>query len=317
MGKSTPSAPKPDPNIGKAALQQAQTGEEWLGFAKDAFKVSTQRQADLDALTKQVTTAQLGLAQDQQQYAKDVTNKQLGLAQQQMDLSRKIADQQLEQSGYQFQKAQEDRARYEQVYQPKEDEYLKAVADYDPTARQAERDQLTGKLVNQQLDIANRYGDAAKADRANYEKNFQPIEEQIAADARTYASPERQAEAAAEAKADVQSAAQAARASAQRQAASMGVNPASGRFAGINRASDLATTLATAGAANTARQQVRDQGYQRQVTAANLGRGLAAQGMQEEQLGIGAGQTANQTSAAAEQERQAAEMRKIGLEADG
>ncbi|RUQ78323.1 tail fiber domain-containing protein, partial [Brucella abortus] len=55
MGKSSQSAPDPDPNIGKAALKQAETGEEWLAFAKDAFAISQERQKELDALTKRVT----------------------------------------------------------------------------------------------------------------------------------------------------------------------------------------------------------------------------------------------------------------------
>lgn len=200
MGKGSSSAPAPDPQIGKAALLQAQTGEAWLGFAKDAFKVSTQRQGELDALTKQVTEMQLGLATDQ------------------ADWSRK--------------------------------------------------------------------------DRARYETTFKPIEDQFIEEATNYASPEKQAEAAAEATADVQTAAAASRDAARRDAAGMGINPASGRFAGIDRAGEMGTALATAGAANTARQSVRDKGLALKADVANMGRGLPTQSAQAAALGLNAGSSA-------------------------
>jgi len=200
MGKGGSSAPAPDPNIGKAALKQAETGEQWLSFAKDAFKVSTERQADLDALTKQVTEQQLGIAGDQAAWA--------------------------------------------------------------------------------------------RSDRERYETKFKPVEDQFVEEATNYATPEKQAEAAAEAKADVQTAAAAARDQSNRTAAAMGINPASGRYAGLDRASEMGTALATAGAANTARQQVRDKGLALKADVANLGRGLPAQSAQAASLGLGAGSSA-------------------------
>lgn len=200
MGKGGGSAPSPDPNIGKAALKQAQIGEAWLGFAKDAFKISQERQVELDALTKRVTEAQLGMAEDQARWSR------------------------------------EDRQRYESQFKPIEDDFIKE---------------------------ANAAG-----------------------------SPERQAAAAAEAKADVATAAAASRAAASREASSMGIAPGSGRFAGINRAGELGTTLATAGAANTARTAQRDKGLALKADVVNLGRGLPAQSAQAAALGLNAGSTA-------------------------
>lgn len=185
MGKGSSSAPAPDPNIGKAALKQAETGEDWLAFAKDAFKVSNDRQADLDALTKRISESQLGLADDQ--------------------------------------------------------------------------------------------ADWARSDRKRYEEVFKPIEDQFIDEAKNYATEERQDEAAAEARGDVQAAAGVQRQIAERNAASMGINPASGRFAGIQAETDLQTTLAEAGAANNARTAVRDKGLALKADVANLGRGLPAQ----------------------------------------
>lgn len=185
MGKSSNSAPAPDPQIGKAALMQAQTGENWLAFAKDAFAVSEVRQKELDALTNKVTEQQLGLATDQAKWSK------------------------------------EDRARYESVYKPIEDEFINEAKNYGTEAKQAE--------------------------------------------------------AAAEARADVQTAAATNRAATERANASMGVTPGSGRFAGVQAASDLGASLAEAGAANTARQGVRDKALALKADVVNLGKGLPAQ----------------------------------------
>ncbi|MGV1752793.1 tail fiber domain-containing protein [Agrobacterium sp. CG674] len=102
MGKSSNSAPAPDPQIGAAALKQAETGEKWLEFATDAFAVSQVRQKELDALTTKVTEQQLGLATDQAGWAK------------------------------------KDRERYESVYKPIEDDFIKEATNYATDARQSE-----------------------------------------------------------------------------------------------------------------------------------------------------------------------------------
>lgn len=196
MGKGSSSAPDPDPNIGKAALMQAQTGEEWLGFAKDAFAVSQERQKELDALTTRVTEQQLGVANQQAKWAT------------------------------------EDRERYNTV--------------------------------------------------------FKPVEDQFIEEATNYATPEKQAQAAAEASADVKAAQAGAAEQNLRQSASLGINPTSGRYAGIDRATDMAYSLADAGAQNNARQAVRDKGLALKADVANLGRGLPAQSAQAQSLGLSA-----------------------------
>ncbi len=101
MGKGSSSAPSPDPQIGAAALKQAQTGEAWLGFAKESFKVSTQRQKELDALTKKVVNQQFGISKDQAAWAKL------------------------------------DRARYDNVFKPVENKFIKEATEYGSAANQA------------------------------------------------------------------------------------------------------------------------------------------------------------------------------------
>lgn len=200
MGKGSSSAPAPDPNIGVAARMQAETGQQWLEFAKDAFEISTARQDELDTLTRQVSEMQLGVMADQAGWMR------------------------------------EDRERYKSDFKPLEDDFLET--------------------------------------------------------ARTYDSAERQAAHAAEAKADVQGAAAGAKAAAQRDAAGLGISPTSGRYAGIDRAAEMGTALAEAGAVNTARQQVRDRGIALKADAVNLGRGLPAQSAQAAGMGLSAGSSA-------------------------
>lgn len=200
MFKKGGSAPSPDPNIGKAALMNAELGRDWLAFAREQFDVANERQAELDELTKL------------------------------------IGQQQIEMSDRQMRWSEEDRQRYQDLFQPLEDRFVE--------------------------------------------------------DASTWDSPERQAQRAAEAKADVLQNAAAQRAASQRQAASMGVSPASGRFQGLDRASELQTALAAAGAQNQARDQVRKEGMAMRADAVNIGRGLPAQSAQAASLGLAAGNSA-------------------------
>lgn len=190
-------APAPDPQIGQAAIMNAQVGKEWLDFAKEQFQVGNVRQEEMDELTGKVITQQLG-TQDQQ-------NKW----------------------------ALEDRTRYKEVFQPLQDEFI----------------------------------DTAK----------------------TYDSPERQAEVAAEAKADVLKAADTQQQINQRTMASMGLSPASGRFQGIDRADKLNTALASAGTQNSARTALRDKAIALKADVINMGQGLPSQSATAAGLGLTAG----------------------------
>lgn len=198
--KGGSSAPDPDPQIGQAALMNAELGRDWLEFAREQFDIANDRQAELDELTKL------------------------------------IGQQQIETSDRQMRWSEEDRQRYQDL--------------------------------------------------------FQPLEERFVEEASTWDSQDRQAQRAAEAKADVLQNAAAQRAASQRQAASMGVNPASGRFQGLDRASELQTALAAAGAQNQARDQVRKEGVAMRADAVNVGRGLPAQSAQAASLGLSAGNSA-------------------------
>lgn len=199
-GKGGKKAPAPDPQIGQAALKQAQLGEDWLAFAKDQFAVGNQRQEKIDQLTSEVTGAQLESMRASNARANEMWN------------------------------------RYQTVFRPEQDRYIQEARDWD--------------------------------------------------------SAERQAEVAAEAKAAVMSNAAAAQQQNQRSMAGMGVNPTSGRYAGVDRANTTNTALAAAGAQNQARNQVRAQGLSLQEGIANMGQGATSTSAQQVGLGLNSGNSA-------------------------
>lgn len=206
-------APTPDPAIAASATRQAQLGEDWLKFSKEAFTVSQSRQAELDTLVASTSAEQLRIA------------KENGL------LQKQVAEKQLASAEWQDGIAKADRQRYEDIYRPVEDEFI--------------------------------------------------------AEARDYGSAENQAAAAATGMADVRQAAQVSRDAATRQAAAVGINPTSGRYAGIERSGELGESLAVAGAANNARTMVRDKGLSLKADVANLGRGVSAQALATAQGAVG------------------------------
>ena len=115
----------------------------------------------------------------------------------------------------------------------------------------------------------------ALEDRDRFKGVFQPLEDRMIADALDYASPERKALAASEAIADVRQQAAIGEQTRNRQMAAMGVNPASGRFAGEARRSGMAGDLAAAGAGNMARRQTEATGQAKMASVVNMGRGMA------------------------------------------
>lgn len=158
--------------------------------------------------------------------------------------------------------------------------------------RQDEMDELSNKVIEQQLSTQDRSNQWALEDRTRYKDVFQPLQDEFIETAKTYDSPERQAQMAAEAKADVLKSADTQQQINQRQMASMGINPASGRFAGITRATDLNTALASAGAQNNARTMVRDKAIALKADAINVGAGLPSQSAAASGLGLTAGNSA-------------------------
>lgn len=143
------------------------------------------------------------------------------------------------------------------------------------TARQKEQDKIAKQIADQQMAASKQSQEWATADRDRYETVFQPLQDEFIDTAKNWDSAERQDKLSAEAKADVSNNANLARQANERNMASMGVDPTSGRYAGVARAGELATGLASAGAENNARNQVRKEGVAMRADAVNMGNGLA------------------------------------------
>jgi hypothetical protein len=113
-------------------------------------------------------------------------------------------------------------------------------------------------------------------DYYNYmSETFRPLERQIVADAQNFNTDAYREQLATRAAADAGLAFGRTQAANQRAMAAMGVNPNSGRFAGVNAASNLGLAANRAAAMTGTRMQADQMGYARQLDAAGLGRGLS------------------------------------------
>ena len=206
-GSSAPSMPAPDPNIGAAANQSGQIGQNWLNFSTGAYGTETGMQGNINNVTNQVTQQQL------------------------------------------------------------------SAENQDQTNANAEQNYVTN--------------------------NVQPVETNLLQTAQNYASPANQEEAASTAKADVAENAAAQTGAQNRQMAAEGVDPNSGRWAGINRATGLGTAVSEAGAENTARTNTINEGANLESNAVGLGNQNLGAAATDAGLATGAGTTAANTTNAA------------------
>ena len=276
-GKGGSSAPAPDPQIGEAALKQAQLGEDWLDFAKEQFAVGNERQVEIDALSKKVTESQLKAQDQSMQWAAE-----------DREISQKWGA--------------ENREKASQIYDS-------ALKNADQARADADR---YSKTFDRQADQQYQF---ASEQQQRYKDTFRPIEDRIAKDAMSWDSAERQAEMAAQARADVMANSAAAQQQQSRQLAAMGVDPRSGRFQGASRASNLQTALAAAGAQNAARDSVRQQAQGLRQGAAALGMQVNQTGQQASQLGMQATSAGHQAKLAGDSA--AMQWNNLGMAARG
>ena len=113
-------------------------------------------------------------------------------------------------------------------------------------------------------------------DYYTYQQNtFRPLEKSIVANAQNFNTAAYRDQLASQAAADSGLAFANTRAQNQRQMASMGVNPNSGRFAGVQNSAGLAQAASSANAMTNTRLQAEQMGHARSMDAAGLGRNLA------------------------------------------
>lgn len=263
-------APAPDPRIGESAVMSAQLGKEWLDFAKDQHAAGNIRQDQYDKLIKQVVDADLATQQQAKQWATD--DRAAGQA----------AKDRFDQFGAEAE-------RLGTLYGDQADQL---------GARYGDRAENIGDTYGGKLDnIARNFGRTADSQtafgdsqRGRYGSTFAPIEDRFAKDAMEWDSDARLTTEAGKARADVLAEAQRQNDARTRSMAAMGVNPNSGRFAGISRADDISAALGAAGAANVARDNVRAQGIQLRGQASQLGQQVLGSGQQATALGLQARQ---------------------------
>lgn len=137
----------------------------------------------------------------------------------------------------------------------------------------------------------DRQADWATRDRERYETVFQPLEEQLAADAESYASPQRQEYEAGKAEADVANQYEQARQTAQEKLESYGVDPTQTRSSAMDLQTRVAEAAAQAAAGTGARERAEATGRQLRTEAINVGKGYPAQVATSESGAQGAGQS--------------------------
>jgi hypothetical protein len=134
---------------------------------------------------------------------------------------------------------------------------------------------LLQSIANMQMDAQQQQMDQAQNYFDYQIETFRPLEQSIVQQAQDFNTDSYRDQVASRAAADSGRAFAATRAMNERASASMGVNPNSGRFAGMNAASGLQQAASRAAAMTGARTQAEQMGYARQLDAAGLGRGLA------------------------------------------
>jgi hypothetical protein len=165
--------------------------------------------------------------------------------------------------------------------------------------RQNDLDALTKAVTEQQMRTQDESNAWAREDRQRYKDVFQPLQDEYIKTAKEWDTPEKQAAMAAEAVADQQQSSRQANEANTRSMASMGINPASGRFQGIARGQETLNALNQAGAANNARQMARDKALALKGDAINLGNGLPSSAAGAYGLGLNAGNSATGNASAA------------------
>lgn len=334
-GKGGGGGSSPDPQIGAAALKQADTGQQWLDFAKQQFNIGNERQQDIDALANEVSRLQLDAQKQSNQWATEDRQVSEGLrdkyiqwsdedralgrdTKKELDALGNQATQQGDRFAGTFEKAA---GQAQQLGQQTGDALLdisgkaqqsnlndaKTYANLG-NAAQAAGDRAAG-VLEQQASDQYKLGDQQQN---RYTDQFAQVEDRIASDAMNWDSQGRLNEQAAQAKADVMQSAAQARSANERSMASMGINPTSGRFAAMNRATDVQTALAAAGAQNQARDNVRAQAQGMRAQAAAVGQQVLSTGQQANTLGMQATQGAN----AARNQGIAANMQGQGMATD-
>ena len=163
-------------------------------------------------------------------------------------------------------------------------------ADYKPIIDQISGAQLG--LMNEQMRQGQDYYDYMQG-------QYRPLETEMVNRVKEYNSDAYREQLAQQAAADAGLAFQNTQAMNERAMASMGVNPNSGRFAGMQRDSQLALAAQRANAMTSTRQQAQAMGDAMLTNAVGVGRGLVGAANGAYGMAMDAGNSAGQNSMAA------------------
>lgn len=132
--------------------------------------------------------------------------------------------------------------------------YEWALGEYDHTSA------ITDDAVNNFQNIANTAVGAANSDLGRYRDVFQPIEDQLVAASKSYASPGRMRYEMGAATSDAHQKAMQARANAIKNLQSYGIDPSAPRYAALDRQAQVDAAASEANAARSAAQNVQQVG---------------------------------------------------------
>jgi hypothetical protein len=134
-------------------------------------------------------------------------------------------------------------------------------------------DQIAQSAINRQKTNDQN----AASDRARYQQEFQPLENQLVSDANSYATPARENYDMGRAQAQVSQQFDQQRQAAARNLEGFGVDPSSTRYAALDAGMRVQQAAAGAAAGNQARMQTEGLGRAMRSEAINVGRGYPGQ----------------------------------------
>lgn len=138
----------------------------------------------------------------------------------------------------------------------------------------AQTSAVTDAQINNYLAEASQSSQLAGSMLSDYENTFAPMQDQYAANAGQYASQGRINNEMGMAESNVMQGGQAAKANAEQELQSFGIDPSSGRYQDLIRASDTANAAAAVGAGETARLNTEQEGQRRLVNSIEMGQQL-------------------------------------------
>lgn len=135
----------------------------------------------------------------------------------------------------------------------------------------AKDSEITNKVINAGLARQTENDANAAKDRQRYENVYQPLEDQLVADANSYNSEGRRELEAGRAQASVAENFETSRRAAAQELESFGIDPSSTRYAALDAGSRIAQAAAAAAAGNTARNDVEEKARSLRSEALQIG----------------------------------------------